>query len=94
MILALASFLAGLVLGFRCRVVVLVPAVAFALLVGIVAGLAQQRGMTATISALMVAVVALQFGYLGGAAARIAVAWGRVPYPPPANGHSKPSVPG
>jgi predicted Na+-dependent transporter len=66
MTLIILNLLAGLVLGQRFKVLVLVPAIVLALLVAIGAGIARGDGVWST--ALMAGAVgmALQIGYLAG----------------------------
>jgi hypothetical protein len=66
MTLILFSLLAGLVLGQRFRVLVLVPAIMLALLAGVGSGVARADGIWWTALMAFAAGAALQIGYLIG----------------------------
>ena len=66
MILILFSLLAGLVLGQRFRILVLVPALMLALLAGVGSGVARADGIWWTALMAVAAATALQIGYLIG----------------------------
>jgi hypothetical protein len=66
MTLTILSLLAGLVLGQRFRVLVLLPAIALALLVAVGDGMARADGIWWTALMAAAAVTALQIGYLIG----------------------------
>jgi hypothetical protein len=66
MTLILFSLLAGLVLGQRFKVLVLVPAIMLALLAGVGSGVARADGIWWTALTAVAAGTALQIGYLIG----------------------------
>lgn len=73
---AIISILAGATLGLRSDVLILIPAILIQLVVALVANAAFSIGPWLVV--LVVPVVALQVGYLGGAATRLIVAAARV----------------
>jgi hypothetical protein len=72
-IVAVLSTLAGAVLGFWLRVVILVPASGLALVAGY--GCAPSDHAGTTILAMTLAVIGLQMGYLAGAVTRFVIGW-------------------
>ena len=76
MIFAIISFLVGATLGLRFDVLVLVPAILFQLVVVLVVNAA--LGVGPWLVVLTVPIIALETGYLGGAATRLIVAAARV----------------
>jgi hypothetical protein len=81
MTFAIFSLLAGLVLGHRFRVLVLLPAIALALLGAVGAGTAHADGIWWTALMAAAAVAALQIGYLIGLVARQIPVIGQVTTP-------------
>jgi predicted Na+-dependent transporter len=77
MILAIFSLLAGLALGQRFKVFVLVPAIALVLLVAISTSIAFAQGLWSATEVAVVSVVNLQIGYLAGTAIRWSLAAAR-----------------
>jgi hypothetical protein len=79
-ILTLLVFLSGAVLGMKFRVFILAPAIGLSVLAAF--AVAQARGdplLTLLVSALL-AVIALQIGYLAGILTRHALVSGRIPF--------------
>jgi hypothetical protein len=70
MTLLIISLLMGMVLGQRFKVLVLVPAMVFVLLVAIGEGTARAEGLWPTALLAMVAIASLQIGYLAGTGIR------------------------
>jgi len=68
MTLLILSVLAGILLGMRLNVLVLIPAIGFALIA--VAGMGATRGdpLGSIVVAMILAAILLQAGYLGGSA--------------------------
>lgn len=66
--LAIICAVAGVVLGLRYNVVVLIPAVMFALLFGVVVGISRSEGVLLTTFLAAGLAVAVQAGYLAGIA--------------------------
>jgi hypothetical protein len=73
-VLAILAMLSGVVLGLRFRVLVLLPAICVLTLVTLGAGIANSSSAGNLLLAVVVAVAALQIGYLGGAVIRSAYA--------------------
>jgi hypothetical protein len=73
--LAVISAVAGAVLGLRFKVLILVPAVAFAVMFAVVVGVARDDSVLFIV--LMTAAVgsAVQIGYLAGIAIRAVIEW-------------------
>lgn len=69
-ILSIISMLAGMVLGQRFKVLVLVPALGATLVVGVAVGAAQARGLWPTVLMAVAAIGSLQIGYLAGIGTR------------------------
>jgi hypothetical protein len=78
MALPLISLLMGMVLGQRFKVLVLVPALAFVLVVAVGAGVARVQGLWPTALMAAGAVASLQIGYLGGTGLRHVIAAARI----------------
>ena len=93
MMFAVFCALAGMVLGLRFKVLVLLPAIACAIAAGAALGLAERAGLATTVLETLAAVVALQLGYLGGVGTRFAIALTRVPRLSPTQGSSEPAAP-
>ena len=74
MALLLISLLLGMVLGQRFKVLALLPAMAFLLLVAIGAGMAGAQGPWPTALMTVGALASLQFGYLAGVSVRYLLA--------------------
>jgi hypothetical protein len=66
MILVLITFLGGAVLGQRCKVLMLLPAIACVLPVAIGVGVAQSGNLWPTLMTVVAAIASLQIGYLAG----------------------------
>ncbi len=66
--LAIISVVAGIALGLRCKVFVLVPAITLAMIFAVVAGVAHGDQLGAIILAMVIFGTAVQFGYLTGVA--------------------------
>jgi hypothetical protein len=64
--LIVISLLAGMVLGQRFKVLVLAPAIAFAVLAAIGAGVARPDAIWAIVLAAVATTASLQIGYLAG----------------------------
>ena len=71
--LAVISVLAGIVLGLRYKVVILVPAVMFVVIFAITVGIARGDHFWSIALAIMIVGTAVQLGYLVGIAIRAAV---------------------
>jgi hypothetical protein len=67
-------FLVGAVLGMRFRVLILIPAIGFAMVVVLAAGIASGASLAAILTAAVLASICLQFGYLGGIGTRYSMA--------------------
>ncbi len=91
--LALISVLAGIILGLRYKVFVIVPAVALAMVFGMMAGIVRADPFWSIVLVMVGLGAAVQFGYLAGIAMRAIV--GSVilkrPNGPPGNKPSAPS---
>jgi hypothetical protein len=74
MTFSIISLLAGAVLGQRFKVLVLLPAIAFVLLMAIGLGIANAQGLWATTLLSTIAIVSLQIGYLAGIGLRSVLA--------------------
>jgi hypothetical protein len=89
-------FLAGIALGLRYKVLILVPAVTLAMIFAMIIGVARADHFWSVVLAMVVLGTAVQFGYLAGIAIRAAV--GSViplPHAQVAQGHprKKPAAP-
>ena len=71
--LAIIGALAGIALGLRYKVLILVPAVALALAIAMIVGIARAHHFWSIILAMVILGIAVQFGYLAGIAIRAAV---------------------
>jgi hypothetical protein len=71
--LAVISVLAGIALGLRYKVVVLVPAVTLAMVCAMIIGVARADHFWSIVLAMVILGTALQFGYLVGIAIRAVV---------------------
>ena len=71
--LATISVLAGIALGLRYKVFILVPAVALAIVFATIVGIAHADLFRSIVLAMVVLGTAVQFGYLVGIAVRAAV---------------------
>jgi hypothetical protein len=69
--------LAAAVLGLRYKVLVLAPAIGFALLVTVVAGIARADGTWAILAASAAVATVVQIGYLAGTLVRFTIAGAR-----------------
>jgi hypothetical protein len=69
--LALSAFLAGIALGLRYKVVILIPAIVFVMLFAMIVGIA--RGDRFLLLAVAIPGAAIQIGYLAGAHIRAVV---------------------
>ncbi len=70
--LAIISVLAGVALGLRYKVVILVPAVTLAMIFAMIVGIARADHFWSIILATVMLGTAVQFGYLAGIAIRAA----------------------
>jgi len=75
--LILLVFLLGAVLGMRFKVLILIPAIAFALIAILVGGVARGDSVSAILVAVVLASICLQIGYLSGIATRYSIALAR-----------------
>ena len=71
--LTVISILAGIALGLRYKVLILVPAVALAMLVAMMAGIARGDYFWSIVLAMVVLGSSIQLGYLAGIAIHAAV---------------------
>jgi hypothetical protein len=76
-ITVLLVFLLGAVLGMRFKVLILIPAIAFALLTIFAGGIGTGDSLWAALSAAVLASICLQIGYLGGTVTRHTMALAR-----------------
>jgi hypothetical protein len=74
--LAIISAVAGAVLGLRYNVLVLVPAVGFAMLFAMITGILRADGLWSIVLTTVLLGVAVQLGYLAGVAIYAVVEWG------------------
>ena len=70
---AIISVLAGIALGLRFKVVVLVPAVIFVMLFAVIIGVARAEPFWPIVLAMVILGTALQFGYLAGTVMRAVI---------------------
>jgi len=70
--LAIISALAGIALGLRYKVMVLIPAMIFAMMFAITVGIARADHFWSMILAMVIVGTAVQLGYLAGIAIRAA----------------------
>jgi hypothetical protein len=73
--LTIISIVAGIVLGLRYKVMVLVPAVMFVMVFGVIIGVARADGFWSIVLTAAVLGTAVQLGYLVGVAFRAAIEW-------------------
>jgi hypothetical protein len=73
MMLAILSLLAGMVLGQRFKVLILIPAIAASLIVAVAAGIARADDIWSIVMMAVLAATSLQIGYLGGTAIRVMI---------------------
>jgi hypothetical protein len=66
--LAIISIIAGAVLGLRYNALVLLPAITFAMLFALIAGVLRADGVRSIVFMMTLLSVAVQLGYLAGAA--------------------------
>jgi general stress protein CsbA len=71
--LALPAFLAGIALGLRYKVVILIGAVVLVMLFAIIVGIARADRFLSVILAMAIPGAAIQLGYLAGAQIRATV---------------------
>jgi hypothetical protein len=71
--LAIISVLAGIALGLRYKVLILVPAVTVAMLFAIIIGVAHADRFWSIVLAMVILGTAVQFGYLVGIVMRAAI---------------------
>lgn len=70
---AVISALAGIALGLRFRVLILVPAVTLAMMFAMIIGVASADRFWSIVLAMVILGSAVQFGYLAGIVIRVAV---------------------
>jgi len=87
LILTMLSFLVGLVLGLRCKVFTLVPAIGLALAAVAVSGFVLEEGVWRVVGAMVVVATFLQLGYFAGSILQLVVCATR------AGDHGRASVP-
>jgi hypothetical protein len=73
--LAVISLVAGVVLGLRYKVLILVPAVMFAMMFALLVGIAHADSVLSVALMAMALAVAVQMGYLAGIFLRAVVEW-------------------
>ena len=78
MMLAMMTLLIGALLGLRFRVFILVPAIVVGSAAILSVGMARSDGIWPTLLAMLLAITALQVGYLSGAVIQFLVAKARV----------------
>ena len=71
--LALSAFLAGVALGLRYKVVILIPAIVLVMLFAMIVGIARGDRFLSLILAVAIPGAAIQIGYLAGAHIRAVV---------------------
>jgi hypothetical protein len=71
--LAIISVLAGIALGLRFKVFVLVPAVTLAIMFAMIVGVARADHFWSIVLAMVILGTAVQVGYLAGIVIRVAV---------------------
>lgn len=77
--LAIIGVVVGVVLGLRYKILILVPAVLFAMILAIVVGVGRADSFWSIVLATVALVIALQVGYLAGIAIHAAIAAMRPP---------------
>jgi len=73
--LAVISVAAGVVLGLRYKVLVLVPAVMFAMMFAVIVGIARAESVLSIVLMTVALGVAVQMGYLAGVFLRALIEW-------------------
>jgi hypothetical protein len=73
--LAIISVVAGVVLGLRYKVLILVPAVMFAMMFAVIVGVARADSVLSVALMTVALAVAVQLGYLAGIFLRALIAW-------------------
>jgi hypothetical protein len=73
--LAVISVVAGVVLGLRYKVLILVPAVMFAMMFAVIVGIARADGVLSVALMTVALGVAVQIGYLAGIFLRALIEW-------------------
>jgi hypothetical protein len=73
--LAMISVLAGAVLGLRYKVLILVPAVMFAMIFTLIVGVAHADGLWSIVLMMTAVGIAVQIGYVAGIVLRAAADW-------------------
>ncbi len=71
--IVIVTVLIGIALGVRYKVLILVPAITFALAFAVIAGIAQSAGFWSTLLTMALLGTAVQFGYFIGILMRAAV---------------------
>jgi hypothetical protein len=71
--LAIISFLSGIALGLRYKVVILIPAIVLVILFAMMVGIARGDRFLSLMLAMAIPGAAIQLGYLAGAEIRAAV---------------------
>jgi len=71
--LAIISVLAGITLGLRYRVLILVPAVMIAMIFAVIVGVAHADRFWSIVLAMVIFGTAVQIGYLAGVVLRVAI---------------------
>jgi hypothetical protein len=77
--LAIISALAGIALGLRYKVLILVPAVIFAMIFAVIVGVAHADRFWSVVLTMAILATAVQFGYLAGVVLRVAIGSIRAP---------------
>jgi hypothetical protein len=72
-VLAIITFLAGIALGLRYKVVVLIPAVVLVMLLAMIVGIARGDRVLSIVLATAIVGAVIQVGYLVGAQIRASV---------------------
>jgi len=75
--LAVISVFAGVVLGLRFKVLILVPAVMFAMMFALLVGVARADRVLSIVLTMIALGAAVQIGYVAGIAVRAIVEWAR-----------------
>jgi hypothetical protein len=76
-VLIALAFLSGAVLGLRFKVFALAPGIVLTIIAVLVFGIASGKGLGSTLLGELLAVIALQIGYVGGLLARYAASLAR-----------------
>jgi hypothetical protein len=77
--LAIIGVVAGIVLGLRYKILILVPAVLFAMILAIIIGIGRADSFWSIVLTTVALVVAVQLGYLAGIAVHAVIAAIRPP---------------